>query len=177
MKEPGEGGGGGTYAALHTVFAFLVQAFLTPRVPHEWHSAHGALPVFGLYVLPSTQSLGCGGSARWRVGRCKCRPGVRLVYSTSHLTPTPEGRLHISHPAPSPGVTAWGGPTSQTSLQRLTIDAPHRPPWRAPTVRRGRREGRRSARRSQHRPRCRRRRAAARSGQQLYYEEALTYGH
>ena len=26
---------------------------------------------------------------------------ISLVYSTSHLTPTPEGHLHTSHPAPS----------------------------------------------------------------------------
>jgi hypothetical protein len=72
-------GGESTYAALHTVSAFLVQAVWMPLVPHVPHSAHGALPVAALYVLPSTQSLRCGGSARFRVAQCKCRPGVPSI--------------------------------------------------------------------------------------------------
>jgi hypothetical protein len=33
-----------TQGTWHTVFAFLVQAVLTPAAPHAWQPPHGALP-------------------------------------------------------------------------------------------------------------------------------------
>ena len=76
------GGCGGTYAALHTVLAVLVQAVWMPLVAHVLHSAQGALPVAALNVPPdlppTTQSLrykwwgsgeGGGGPCEFRMYR------------------------------------------------------------------------------------------------------------
>jgi hypothetical protein len=43
-----------TQGTWHTVFAFLVQAVLTPAAPHTWQSPHGALPDAD-HVEPATQ--------------------------------------------------------------------------------------------------------------------------
>ena len=71
-----------TQGTWHTVFAFLVQAVLTPTAPHAWQPPHGALPDAD-HVEPATQVA--------------VLQTVSAVLVQAVLTPTAPHVLHAPH--------------------------------------------------------------------------------